>query len=79
MCTYIIKNAVHLSLKSFRLKCECTKDLRCCLFLLHWWLMFSLNLKMGVLSELLYTDDLLLMSETIEDSGICSENGRRIL
>ena len=32
----------------------------------------------GMLGELLYADDLVLMSETI-DSGISSYNGRRLL
>ena len=39
----------------------------------------SLNLPEGALSELLYVDDLVLMSETIGDSGISSYNGRRLL
>ena len=32
----------------------------------------------GVLSELLYADDIVLMSETIKRLGISSENGRRL-
>ena len=47
------------------LRWGCTKDLCCHLFLLHWWLM-SKNLAEVALRELLYADDLVLMSETIE-------------
>ena len=32
----------------------------------------------GVLSELLYADDIVLMSATIKRLGISSENGRRL-
>ena len=35
-------------------------------FILQWWLMLSLNLPEGALSELLYADDLILMRETID-------------
>ena len=62
--------------RSLKLKWGCTKDLCCHLFFLHWWYMLSLNWPEGVLSELLYADDLVLMSETVKDFGICSQNGR---
>ena len=52
--------------RSLRLNWARTKDLYCHLFLLHWWQMLSLNLPEGALSELLYADDSILMSETIE-------------
>ena len=53
-------------LSSLRLRCECTKDLCCDLFFLQWWWILSQNLPEGALSELMYTDDLVLTSETID-------------
>ena len=50
---------------SLRLKLGCYKDLYCYLLFLRWWLMLSLNLREVALSELLYAEDLVLMSETI--------------
>ena len=53
-------------LKNLRLMWGCIKDLCCCLFFQHWRSMLSLNLREGMLCELLYADDLVLMSETVE-------------
>ena len=50
--------------RSLRLKWECTKDLCCHIFSLWLWQMSSLNLSDDALSELLYADNLVLMSAT---------------
>ena len=41
--------------------------------------MLSLNLPEGALSESLHAVDIVLLTETIEVSGISSKNGSRIL
>ena len=51
---------------NLKLKWGFTKDLCCHLFFLYWWKMLSLNLPEVVISELLYADDLVLVSETIQ-------------
>ena len=48
---------------------ECIKALHCHLSFLQLWQVLSLNLPEGALSELLYADDLVLVSETIEGLG----------
>ena len=51
--------------RSLRLMLGCTKDLCCHLFLQLCW-MLSLNFQDRVLGQLLYADDLVLVSEAIE-------------
>ena len=51
--------------RSLRLKWGCIKNLCCHLLFFQWWQM-SHKLPEGVQSELLYADDLFMMSETIE-------------
>ena len=58
---------VDSELKSFMLTWLCTKDLCCHLFLFAGVVdVFTELAREGVLSELMYADDLVLMSETIE-------------
>ena len=52
--------------RNVRFKWGCTKDVCCHHFFLHWRKMSLKFARVGVLSELLYGDDLVLMSETIK-------------
>ena len=52
--------------RSLKSKLGCTKDLCCHLLFLQLWYMLALNLPEVALSELLYADNLVLMSDTIE-------------
>ena len=65
--------------RSLRLKWGCTKDLSCHLFLAVVVDVVTELTSEGVLSELLYADDLVLMSEIIRVSKINSQIGRRLL